>query len=167
MDLGPLLTRVTRLNNVAIEAAAAEAGMTASEGAVLGTLAASGLVLSPTQLQVLVIQSPGGLTKTLRRLESAGHVRRRPDPGDRRSLLVELTPAGRRACARASAAVSAHYDDVLADLDAGDRDQLQGLLERMLHRLGARTGHSTADGTGSASTPSSASRNSGDAMWSA
>ena len=150
MDLGSLLTRLSRLNNVAIEAVAAEAGMTASEGAVLAMLVASGPVLSPTRLQVLVIQSPGGLTKTLRRLETAGYVRRRPDPDDRRSLLVELTATGRRACEKVSAAVAAHYDDVLGGVDPADRAALQGQLEGVLHRLEARTGQSMG-----ASTPTS------------
>src|SRR4051794_16238698 len=102
--------------------------MTASEGAVLAMLSRIGPVLSPTRLQVLVIQSPGGLTKTLRRLEDAGLVRRRTDPDDRRSLLVELTAKGRRASDRAQAAVDAHYADVLAGLDAGDRATLEALL---------------------------------------
>jgi DNA-binding MarR family transcriptional regulator len=35
-------------------------------------------------------------TQLLDRLEAAGHVRRRPNPGDRRSCLVELRPVGRR-----------------------------------------------------------------------
>jgi DNA-binding MarR family transcriptional regulator len=137
------LSRLSRLNTVAIEARAAEVGMTASEGAVLGMLSRVGPVLSPTRLQVLVIQSPGGLTKTLRRLEDAGFVRRRTDPDDRRSLLVELTPKGRRAAARTSAAVDAHYDEVLGGLDATDRATLDDLLRTVLDRLEVATGHRT------------------------
>lgn len=140
-SLEQLLTRLSRLNTVAIEARAAAAGMTASEAAVLGMLAAAGPVLSPTRLQVLVIQSPGGLTKTLRRLEDAGHVRRRTDPHDRRSLLVELTAKGRRASERAAAAVGDHYTDVLAGLDRGERASLADLLGGVLGRLEAATGH--------------------------
>lgn len=43
-------------------------------------------------------------TQLLDRLEAAGHVRRRPNPADRRSCLVELRPVGRRY-------VAATYDD--------------------------------------------------------
>ena len=119
--------------------------MTASEVAVLGMLSRSGPVLSPTRLQVLVIQSPGGLTKTLRRLEDAGYVRRLPDPSDRRALLVELTAKGRRVSVRADAAVDAHYAAVLADLDRDDRATLNALLRQVLDRLEEATGqHSIA-----------------------
>jgi DNA-binding MarR family transcriptional regulator len=40
--------------------------------------------------------STGAVTTVLDRLERAGFARRAPDPGDRRRVLVELTPAARR-----------------------------------------------------------------------
>ena len=43
----------------------------------------------------------GGTSKLVDRLESAGHCRRSSNPDDRRSSLVELTPAGRQVLARA------------------------------------------------------------------
>ena len=36
------------------------------------------------------------MTNRLDRLEEAGLIRRLPDPDDRRGLLIELTPKGRR-----------------------------------------------------------------------
>ncbi|MGH3586222.1 MAG: MarR family winged helix-turn-helix transcriptional regulator, partial [Pseudonocardia sp.] len=36
------------------------------------------------------------LTSVLDRLERRGHVTRGPRPGDRRVVLIELTPSGRR-----------------------------------------------------------------------
>ncbi len=41
------------------------------------------------------------MSRTLERLERAGHVRRAPHPTDRRRILVERTPAGDAALARA------------------------------------------------------------------
>lgn len=38
----------------------------------------------------------GGTSKLVDRLEAAGHCRRRPNPGDRRSSVIELTAGGRR-----------------------------------------------------------------------
>jgi DNA-binding MarR family transcriptional regulator len=138
VDVLPIwLTRFSRLNAVALEEAAAGLGLTASEVAVLGALRREGPVLSPTRLQGVVIQSPGGVTKTLRRLESAGYVRRRADPDDRRALLVELTASGRRAADRASAAVAAHYDVLLEGLDT---DALTEAVRAVLDRLEAVTG---------------------------
>jgi MarR family transcriptional regulator, organic hydroperoxide resistance regulator len=40
--------------------------------------------------------SSGGVTVVLDRLESAGYVRREPNPDDRRSVLVHLQPARQR-----------------------------------------------------------------------
>jgi MarR family transcriptional regulator, organic hydroperoxide resistance regulator len=44
----------------------------------------------------------GGTSKLVDRIEAAGYCRRRPNPGDRRSSIIELTPAGRRLLARAT-----------------------------------------------------------------
>jgi DNA-binding MarR family transcriptional regulator len=41
------------------------------------------------------------MSRTLARLERAGHVRREPHPTDRRRILVGRTPAGDAALARA------------------------------------------------------------------
>jgi DNA-binding MarR family transcriptional regulator len=134
------LTRLSRLNSVALEGHAAEYGSTSSESAVLGALLLGGPVLNPSHLTRLVVQSPGGLTKTLRRLEDAGLVRRRPDPGDRRALLVVLTDKGRRAAERANAELGSYYDELLVDLSARERSELTALLRKVLDRLEVATG---------------------------
>jgi DNA-binding MarR family transcriptional regulator len=46
----------------------------------------------------------GGTSKLVDRIEAAGHCRRRPNPGDRRSSIIELTPAGRRLLTKATKA---------------------------------------------------------------
>jgi DNA-binding MarR family transcriptional regulator len=51
----------------------------------------------------------GGVSKLVDRIEANGHCRRRPNPGDRRSSLLELTPQGRRLLAEAVAV----FDDEL------------------------------------------------------
>ena len=97
-------------------------------------------MLNPSRLTNLVVQSPGGLTKTLRRLEDAGHIRRRPDPADRRALLVVLTDKGRRAAARADAELGSYYDELLVDLSGDERSVLTALVRKVLDRLEAATG---------------------------
>jgi DNA-binding MarR family transcriptional regulator len=134
------LTRLSRLNTVALEGHAAEYGSTSSESAVLGALLLGGPVLSPSHLTNLVVQSPGGLTKTLRRLEDAGYIRRRTDPADRRALLVVLTDKGRRAAVRADDELRSYYDDLLFDLSVHERADLASLLRKVLDRLEAATG---------------------------
>jgi len=51
----------------------------------------------------------GGTSKFVDRIEASGYCRRRANPGDRRSSIIELTPAGRRLLARATKA----YEDEL------------------------------------------------------
>ena len=47
----------------------------------------------------------GGASKLVDRIEESGYCLRRPNPNDRRSSLVELTPAGRRVLVKARAIV--------------------------------------------------------------
>jgi len=51
----------------------------------------------------------GGTSKLVDRIEASGYCRRLPNPADRRSSLLELTPAGQRLFAEAGAA----FDDEL------------------------------------------------------
>jgi DNA-binding MarR family transcriptional regulator len=51
----------------------------------------------------------GGTSKLVDRIEASGYCRRLPNPADRRSSLLELTPQGQRMLAEAGAA----FDDEL------------------------------------------------------
>jgi DNA-binding MarR family transcriptional regulator len=51
----------------------------------------------------------GGTSKLVDRIEASGYCRRLPNPDDRRSSLLELTPAGKRLLAEAGQA----FDDEL------------------------------------------------------
>jgi len=44
----------------------------------------------------------GGTSKIVDRIEAAGHCTRRANPDDRRSSIIELTPAGKRLLAKAA-----------------------------------------------------------------
>ncbi len=59
--------------------------------------------------------STGAVTTVLDRLERAGYARRVHDPGDRRRVLVELTPEARR-----------ELEDLYAPLAAATMRQLEG-----------------------------------------
>jgi DNA-binding MarR family transcriptional regulator len=54
-----------------------------------------------TELSITV----GGTSKIVDRIEAAGHCGRRANPDDRRSSIVELTPAGKRLLVRATVTV--------------------------------------------------------------
>src|SRR5207248_6837791 len=59
--------------------------------------------LSPTQLFRGLMLSSAGMTKRLDRLERRGLVKRRPDPKDRRGVMIQLSETGRRLVAKAVA----------------------------------------------------------------
>ena len=52
----------------------------------------------------------GGVSKIVDSIESAGHATRRPNPDDRRSSIIELTPAGRRLLAKATTTFETELD---------------------------------------------------------
>lgn len=72
------------------------------------------------------------MTKRLDGLERAGLVERQPDPTDRRGRLVALTDHGREVV---DAALLDHLDNeqrLLGAPDPGEREQLAGLLRKLL-----------------------------------
>ena len=73
----------------------------------------------------------------LNELENAGWTQRRRDAGDRRRHVVEITADGRTALERARRAQDTLEDEVLAALDADEREQLRGLLRKTLVGLHA------------------------------
>ena len=97
-----VLSRIGRLNQLLLTNVQAELKKSAkkpkteSECFVLISLLLRGepYSLSPTTLCAFSLQTPGGMTKTLNRLEDDGLIRRRTDKEDRRALLVELTAKG-------------------------------------------------------------------------
>jgi len=73
--------------------------------------------LNRTDMRALDILGRAGLD----RLEKAGYIRRRPDPGDRRRQLVETTEA-----------TAARDEEVFGDLIRGTRDLLAGYTDDQL-----------------------------------
>ncbi|HZV74497.1 MAG TPA: MarR family transcriptional regulator [Conexibacter sp.] len=72
----------------------AEPGPAVAQLAVLGRLDREGPA-SVSDLAAADRMRPQSMAQTVRDLETAGLVSRRPDPGDKRRWFVELMPAGR------------------------------------------------------------------------
>jgi DNA-binding MarR family transcriptional regulator len=70
--------------------------------------------MSASELARWVLLSSGGMTLRIDRMEEAGLIRRRPDPADRRGVLVELTPRGRGIIDRAIDAHLALYEELVS-----------------------------------------------------
>jgi MarR family transcriptional regulator, organic hydroperoxide resistance regulator len=81
----------------------------------------------------------GGASKLVDRIEAGGYCRRLPNPADRRSSLLELTPEGRRLLAEAGAAFEEELQRWLgAALPERTLRQFAGTLARLRtagHRL--------------------------------
>ena len=96
--------------------------------------------LTPSELAVRErIQRPTA-TRLIARLEEAGFVDRTPDPLDRRSCVVSLTPAGGELLDRVRTRKDAYLARRLRDLDADERatlDRAAAILERVLEGDGA------------------------------
>ena len=74
---------------------------------------------------------PRSATTAVEALEAAGFVVRLPDPNDRRSVLVVLTPNAERAVSRIHSARCDAADEVFAALDVRERATLLALLDRL------------------------------------
>jgi len=124
----------------AIERVFERHGLDTGEFDVLATLLRSGppYRLRPTELYKSLMISSGGLTDRLTRLEAAGLVRRVPSEADARSLLVELTSAGRKRTEIAFREDMAVEKSLLAALTAEEREQLGRLLARLAAHVTAR-----------------------------
>ena len=91
--------------------------------------------LNPTELMRTTMLSSGGITKRLDRLEDAGFVARRPDPGDRRGTLVGLTRRGKAVIDAAVVTHAANEARLLEPLSAAQRRALDELLRVLLTDL--------------------------------
>jgi DNA-binding MarR family transcriptional regulator len=76
--------------------------------------------------------SAGGASKLVDRLEASGYCRRYPNPGDRRSSLLKLTPAGTALLATAEQIVETGLNDVLGRcLSEAEINQLAAILHHL------------------------------------
>lgn len=133
-----LLARLTALGHKHVETAFAEVGLSAGEFDVLASLMhAEGHTSKPSVLARNGMLSPAGMTHRLDLLERAGLVERRPDPDDRRSVLVVLTEAGKAKAVEAAHVHVAAEAELLAALEPHDRAELCRLLEALLDAYSA------------------------------
>ena len=101
---------------------------------VLSTLRRQGrpFRLTATELAAAGRLTSGAMTNRIDRLENEELVRRVADPQDRRRVLVQLTPKGRRLIDQATAARFDAATAALNGLTEAQRRQLGDLLRRLL-----------------------------------
>lgn len=85
-----------------------------------------------SQLAAIVGVSPQAVTKAADSLEERGYVVRRPDTGDRRKIVLELTERGRTYAAAIDDAVDAVDEQIRAGVSAEDFAAARRVLESIL-----------------------------------
>lgn len=141
-DVGPLevFSRITRLAVLADRerrSAFAAHELEPWEFDVLAALRRAGgaYALSPGELLRATLVTSATTTHRVDRLSARGLVSRIPDPHDRRSVRVVLTPAGRRRVDAALADLVRAEEALLTTLDHAERLTLADLLRRVLAPL--------------------------------
>ena len=125
-----LVFRLARVTGFRLARALAALELRTNEFAVLHHLQEAGS-LSQQQLGGALGIDPSNLVGLLDALEADGLIVRPRDPRDRRRHLVGLTPKGHKRVEQAKRAVAEAEQNLLAPLDAAERQQLHGLLKRL------------------------------------
>ena len=92
-------------------------------------------VLRISELAARLGLAESTVTRMVDRLDAAGLVKRCPAKPDRRSVLVELTPGGRRAAREIEASRREFLADVLATLEPQERKELVRLFSKVTEAL--------------------------------
>jgi len=114
------------------EAVGHRLGLSAADYKALTMIAGSG-PLTAGALAQLTGLSPGAITGLVDRLERAGHVRREPDPADRRRILITAATEPRPELGPVFAGLSAAMNELITRYDERETaaivDYLQGTIE--------------------------------------
>lgn len=117
---------VSRSTEDLLDSVLAPAKLTGDEFAIYSVLTAAP-TMTPSELARWMAAPATTVSSYVKRFEARGHVTREPNPDDRRSYRIQLTPAGRRAHQAAAALflpVRAQVADALATEDGDVREAL-------------------------------------------
>ena len=103
----------------------------------LAILDGAGEPLSPTEIARRLIVTTASITSLLDTLQRRGLVERRPDPADRRRLLITITPAAQELVRRFVPEIVALQASVMRDIPEEDRRQFVAVLTRIREAIAA------------------------------
>ena len=124
------LQRATHATLQVLAAELVDLDLTASEINALANLA-DGRARTVSELGAAVGARPTTLTSVLDRLERRRHITRGTRPGDRRAVLIELTPSGRLTAGTIRQAIANLERRALGDLPADALTTLRAALEAL------------------------------------
>jgi DNA-binding MarR family transcriptional regulator len=132
--LGHLLNKVCGLRQRRMHDLLDDLGLYRGQPSMLNALwAEDGMTHS--KLAERLGKSPATITKTVKRMEKAGFVERRPDPRDERLSRVYLTAAGRDIKSAVEGVWRSFEEQAFAGLDEEELAILRGLLLHICHNI--------------------------------
>ncbi|MEJ8572566.1 flavin reductase [Microbaculum marinum] len=108
--------------------------LSGSDGHPVGEIAARALLKQPT------------VTKIIDRLQDLGYVTRKPGVGDRRRVLVEISPAGEELVASLILRAREHEDRLLDAQTPAESEILKRVLQQLIRRLAERREGTVSNG---------------------
>jgi DNA-binding MarR family transcriptional regulator len=112
-------------------------GLHPGQEALLLELARTGPMIQ-AQLSEALGCEPPSVTLMTRKLEAAGHIRRRPAPSDKRAGIVELTDSGRVLADQVKELWCALAEETVTGLPAQTVAELPGLLAALTGNVDSR-----------------------------
>lgn len=128
------LSRVARLHRIAAGRLLKDVGLFPGQEFLMMCLWDCGPVRQSELIKAMGLD-PSTVTKMLQRLEQTGHVRRSPDPADRRAVLVEATEEARGLRADVADVWTGLERYTLAGLTPDERGELARLLAKVERNL--------------------------------
>ncbi|HMK81710.1 MAG TPA: MarR family transcriptional regulator [Xanthobacteraceae bacterium] len=99
----------------------------------LAQLHAAGGKMTMGELSAHLMVTSGNVTGVIDGMVEDRLVRRRPHATDRRSIIIAMTPAGRRLFAKVSAALARWIGEAMADMNERELQQLIALFGKLKH----------------------------------
>jgi MarR family transcriptional regulator, organic hydroperoxide resistance regulator len=124
------LQRATHATLQELTATLVDLDLSTSEINALGNLA-DDRPRTVSELGAAIGIRPTTLTGVLDRVERRGYITRGPRAGDRRAVLIELTPAGREAASTIRTAMAAVEERALEQIPATDTAAFRRVLEAL------------------------------------
>ena len=116
---------------------AATFGISQPAATALAVIDGAGAPLTPSQVSDRILVASATMTATLDLLERRGWIRRVPNPADRRSVLIEITPEGRATADQLLPGIRTIERSILSALTEDERAHLLDLLAKVLARTAA------------------------------
>jgi DNA-binding MarR family transcriptional regulator len=144
VDVLFMVWMLSRSTHDLLDTVLAPAGLTGDEFALYSVLTAAEHI-TPSELARWMAAPPTTVSSYLKRLEARGHLTREPNPDDRRSQRIRITPAGRRTHEAASLLfrpVRTQVIDALTDQEGEVHETLlllRGIIDDIRSRIAPPT----------------------------